>query len=87
MNNLLMVLVQALRQHRWLCLFGVAYIFSSVGNGLTQTLILGQLLRWHGVAAAPGIWSDGAQHSFAACPAVDRGAAGGAVMASDEPAV
>ncbi|WP_312633714.1 MFS transporter [Pseudescherichia sp.] len=47
MNNLLMVLVQALRQHRWLCLFGVAYIFSSVGNGLTQTLILGQLLRWH----------------------------------------
>lgn len=47
MNNLLMVLVQALRQHRWLCLFGVAYIFSSMGNGLTQTLILGQLLRWH----------------------------------------
>lgn len=47
MNNLLTVLVQALRQHRWLRLFGVAYIFSSVGNGLTQTLILGQLLRWH----------------------------------------
>ncbi|WP_312269133.1 MFS transporter [Pseudescherichia sp.] len=47
MNNLLIVLVQALRQHRWLCFFGVAYVFSSVGNGLTQTLILGQLLRWH----------------------------------------
>lgn len=47
MNTLLMVLVQALRLHRWLCLFGCAYIFSSVGNGLTQTIILGQLLRWH----------------------------------------
>lgn len=47
MNTLLMVLVQALRQHRWLCLFGCAYIFSSVGNGLTQTIILGQLLHWH----------------------------------------
>ncbi|WP_313488066.1 MFS transporter [Pseudescherichia sp.] len=47
MNNFLIVLVQALRQHRWLCFFGVAYVFSSVGNGLTQTLILGQLLRWH----------------------------------------
>ncbi|MEQ4450673.1 MFS transporter [Kosakonia sacchari] len=47
MNTLLMVLVRALRQHRWLCLFGSAYLFSSIGNGLTQTLILGQLLRWH----------------------------------------
>ena len=47
MNTLLTVLVQALRQHRWLCLFGCAYLFSSVGNGLTQTIILGQLLRWH----------------------------------------
>lgn len=47
MNNLFFVLAQALRRHRWLCLFGCAYLFSSLGNGLTQTLILGQLLRWH----------------------------------------
>ncbi len=51
MNTLLTVLMQALRQHRWLCLFGCAYIFSSVGNGLTQTIILGQLLRWHAAPA------------------------------------
>lgn len=46
MNNLFFALMHALRRHRWLRLFGCAYLFSSLGNGLTQTLILGQLLCW-----------------------------------------
>jgi hypothetical protein len=33
--------------HRWLRLLLCAFILSSLGNGLTQVLVFGQLLRWH----------------------------------------
>jgi len=51
MNNLLIVLARALRRHRWLALLGGAFILSSLGNGLTQVVVFGQLLRWHAPAA------------------------------------
>ncbi len=47
MNTLLISLVRALRHHRWLSLLGGAFILSSLGNGLTQVVVFGQLLRWH----------------------------------------
>lgn len=47
MNTLLFALIGALRSHRWLRFLGVAYILSSLGNGLTQVMIFGQLLHWH----------------------------------------
>ncbi|WP_333501711.1 MFS transporter [Kluyvera genomosp. 2] len=46
MNTLLFALLGALRNHRWLRLLGFAYILSSLGNGLTQVIIFGQLLHW-----------------------------------------
>lgn len=46
MNTLLFALIGALRSHRWLRFLGVAYILSSLGNGLTQVIIFGQLLHW-----------------------------------------
>ncbi|MGC6388940.1 MFS transporter [Ewingella sp. S1.OA.A_B6] len=47
MNTLLIALVRALRSYRWLRLLGCAFILSSLGNGLTQVVVFGQLLRWH----------------------------------------
>lgn len=47
MNTLLFALVRALRTHRWLRLLLCAFVLSSLGNGLTQVLVFGQLLRWH----------------------------------------
>jgi len=47
MNTLLVALLSALRDHRWLRLLGCAFILSSVGNGLTQVVVYSQLLRWH----------------------------------------
>lgn len=47
MNTLLFALVRALRMHRWLRLLLCAFVLSSLGNGLTQVLVFGQLLRWH----------------------------------------
>jgi len=46
MNTLLFALIGALRSHRWLRLLGFAYLLSSLGNGLTQIIIFGQLLHW-----------------------------------------
>lgn len=46
MNTLLVALIRALRSHRWLRLLGFAFILSSLGNGLTQVIIFGQLLHW-----------------------------------------
>jgi len=46
MNTLLIALIRALRRHRWLCLLGCAFVLSSLGNGLTQVVVFGQLLRW-----------------------------------------
>ncbi|MFJ5384281.1 hypothetical protein [Pectobacterium sp. CHL-2024] len=46
MNTLLFALIGALRSHRWLRLLGFAYVLSSLGNGLTQVIIFGQLLHW-----------------------------------------
>ncbi|WP_044185671.1 hypothetical protein [Phytobacter massiliensis] len=52
MNTLLAALVRALRAHRWLRLLLCAFVLSSLGNGLTQVLIFGQLLRWQ---ASPSV--------------------------------
>ncbi|WP_413739608.1 MFS transporter [Sodalis sp. RH14] len=52
MNNLLIGLVRALHHHRWLRLLGGAFILSSLGNGLTQVVIFGQMLRWHAPPSA-----------------------------------
>lgn len=52
MNTLLFALIGALRSHRWLRFLGFAYILSSLGNGLTQVIIFGQLLHWHASPAA-----------------------------------
>ncbi|MBU9847794.1 MFS transporter [Rahnella ecdela] len=52
MNSLLHALIRALRSHRWLRLLGCAFILSSLGNGLTQVVVFGQLLRWQ---ASPAI--------------------------------
>lgn len=46
MNTLLYALFTALRCHRWLRMLACAFIFSSVGNGLTQVLVFGLLLEW-----------------------------------------
>lgn len=46
MNSLLIALLRALRGHRWLRLLGCAFILSSLGNGLTQVVVFGQLLHW-----------------------------------------
>jgi MFS family permease len=39
-------LIEALRRHRWLRLLACAFIFSSLGNGLTQVVVFGLLLAW-----------------------------------------
>lgn len=46
MNSLLFALLRALRGHAWLRLLAFAFILSSLGNGLTQVVVFGQLLRW-----------------------------------------
>lgn len=46
MNSLLFALIRALRSHAWLRLMALAFIISSLGNGLTQVVVFGQLLRW-----------------------------------------
>lgn len=46
MNSLLYALVEALRCHRWLRLLACAFIFTSLGNGLTQVVVFGLLLDW-----------------------------------------
>ncbi|MEP8629249.1 MFS transporter [Enterobacter mori] len=46
MNSLLYALIEALRCHRWLRLLACAFIFSSLGNGLTQVVVFGLLLQW-----------------------------------------
>ncbi|MCS2159777.1 MFS transporter [Scandinavium sp. H11S7] len=46
MNSLLFALLRALRGHVWLRLLAFAFILSSLGNGLTQVVVFGQLLRW-----------------------------------------
>lgn len=46
MNSLLVELFRAWRRYQWLRLLGCAFIFSSLGNGLTQVVVFGQLLRW-----------------------------------------
>ncbi|MRS17390.1 MFS transporter [Enterobacteriaceae bacterium RIT691] len=47
MNSLFFALLRALRSHAWLRLMALAFIISSLGNGLTQVVVFGQLLRWH----------------------------------------
>ncbi|MGK3226511.1 MFS transporter [Enterobacter soli] len=51
MNSLLYALVEALRSHRWLRLLACAFIFTSLGNGLTQVVVFGLLLQWQAPAA------------------------------------
>lgn len=46
MNSLLYTLIEALRAHGWLRLMSCAFIFSSLGNGLTQVVVFGLLLQW-----------------------------------------
>lgn len=46
MNTLLYALLGALRCHRWLRLLACAFIFTSLGKGLTQVLVFGLLLAW-----------------------------------------
>lgn len=46
MNSLLYALIEALRCHRWLRLLACAFIFTSLGNGVTQVVVLGLLLAW-----------------------------------------
>jgi hypothetical protein len=46
MNSLLYALLCALRSHVWLRLLVSAFVLSSLGNGLTQVVVFGQLLRW-----------------------------------------
>lgn len=46
MNSLLYALIEALCCHRWLRLLASAFIFSSLGNGLTQVVVFGLLLAW-----------------------------------------
>ncbi|NIF57450.1 MFS transporter [Enterobacter sp. Ap-916] len=62
---MLLLLLRALRQHRWFTLLGLALLFSSVGNGLTYVLVFSQLLNSHAtpswlslayvLALAPGL--------------------------------
>ncbi len=51
MNTLLYALFDALRRHRWLRLLACAFIFTSLGNGLTQVLVFGLLLEWQAPAS------------------------------------
>ena len=51
MNSLLYALIEALRSHRWLRMLACAFIFTSVGNGLTQVVVFGLLLRWQAPAS------------------------------------
>ncbi|NJQ21871.1 MFS transporter [Pantoea sp. LS15] len=46
MNSLLYALIEALCGHRWLRLLACAFIFTSLGNGLTQVVVFGLLLSW-----------------------------------------
>lgn len=46
MNSLLYALIEALRCHRWLRLLACAFIFTSLGNGVTQVVVFGLLLSW-----------------------------------------
>ncbi|MED5700115.1 MFS transporter [Enterobacter ludwigii] len=46
MNSLLYALIEALRCHRWLRLLTCAFIFTSLGNGVTQVVVFGLLLAW-----------------------------------------
>lgn len=46
MNSLFFALIRALRSHAWLRMMALAFIISSLGNGLTQVVVFGQLLRW-----------------------------------------
>ncbi|HHA2340396.1 TPA: MFS transporter [Enterobacter ludwigii] len=46
MNSLLYALIEALRCHRWLRLLACAFIFTSLGNGVTQVVVFGLLLAW-----------------------------------------
>ncbi|HGS6803811.1 hypothetical protein [Klebsiella variicola] len=39
MNTLLFPLIRALRSHDWLRFLGLAYVLSSLGNGLTQVIV------------------------------------------------
>ncbi|WP_336818049.1 hypothetical protein [Cedecea sp. MMO-103] len=48
---MLLLLLRALRQHRWFTLLGLALLFSSVGNGLTYVLVFSQLLNSHATPA------------------------------------
>lgn len=51
MNTLLYALFNALRSHRWLRMLACAFLFSSLGNGLTQVLVFGLLLDWQAPAS------------------------------------
>lgn len=51
MNTLLYALFCALRSHRWLRLLACAFLFTSVGNGLTQVMVFGLLLEWQAPAS------------------------------------
>ncbi|MCU6662882.1 MFS transporter [Silvania hatchlandensis] len=51
MNTLLYALVSALRCHRWLRMLACAFLFTSLGNGLTQVLVFGLLLDWQAPAS------------------------------------
>ncbi|MFG0644499.1 MFS transporter [Leclercia adecarboxylata] len=51
MNTLLSALFRALRNHRWLRLLACAFLFTSVGNGLTQVMVFGLLLDWQAPAS------------------------------------
>ncbi|VEB96563.1 H+ Antiporter protein [Cedecea lapagei] len=44
---MILLLLRALRQHRWLTLLWLALLFSSIGNGLTYVLVFSQLLNSH----------------------------------------
>lgn len=46
MNSLLYALIEALRCHRRLRLLACAFIFTSLGNGVTQVVVFGLLLAW-----------------------------------------
>lgn len=51
MNTLLYALFHALRCHRWLRLLACAFLFTSLGNGLTQVMVFGLLLDWQAPAS------------------------------------
>lgn len=48
---MILLLLRALRQHRWFTLLGLALLFSSIGNGLTYVLVFSQLLNSHATPA------------------------------------